>query len=398
MDIDRFSSLQKLLRVSAYILRFIHNCKQSDKAVRCTGQLCPTDIDKVLQAWILCAQRVSFPQEISALQSSSKNHRLPLICQLKLFFDKHSTIRCGGRIHNAEVDTETKFPCLLPKKHRLNTLIVHHNHKAHLHTGVNATVTSLREKYWIPSARQVVRSILRKCVSCCRVVGKPYSRPEPPPLPSVRTRQCRPFEVTGVDFTGALHVKTPDGSSKVYVCLFTCGITRAIHLEIVNDLSTETFLLAPRRFAARRSLPRIMLSDNASTYEAAAVELAHLINSDRIGEALCTLGIQWRFIPKRAPWYGGFWERLIGLTKTTLRKVLGKALVTLPVLQTEIVEIEAVLNDRPLTYVSADLRDPEPLTPSHLLCGRSITSMPHAITDDETSDPTFGGPSIKEMA
>jgi len=129
-----------------------------------------------------------------------------------------------------------------------------------------------------------------------------------------------------------------------------------------------------------------MLSDNASTYEAAAVELGHLINSDRMEEVLCSLGIQRRFIPKKAPWYGGFWERLIGLTKTTLRKVLGKALVTLPVLQTVIVEIEVVLNDRPLTYVSADLRDPESLTPSHLLCGRRITSMPHAMTDDEISD------------
>ena len=106
-------------------------------------------------------------------------------------------------------------------------------------------------------------------------------------------KQSRPFEVTGVDFTGALHIKTMDGSSKVYVCLFTCGVSRAVHLEIVTDLSVETFLQALRRFAARRSLPRIMLSDNASTYEAAADELGCLINSDRMGESLCALGIQW---------------------------------------------------------------------------------------------------------
>ena len=99
----------------------------------------------------------------------------------------------------------------------------------------------------------------------------------------MRTRQCRPFEVTWVDFTGALHIKTPDGS------------------EIVSDLSVETFLQTLRRFAAHRSLPRIMLSDNASTYEAATAELARLINSDRMGESLCTLGIQWRFIPKKSP-------------------------------------------------------------------------------------------------
>ena len=330
--------------------------------------------------------------EFSALQLSTKNCRLPLIQQLKLFNDKHSIIRCGGRIHNAQVDTETKFPSLLPKKHPLTTLIVHHIHKTNLHTGVNATVTSLRQKYWIPSARQVVKSILRRCVTCRRVIGKPYSRPEPPPLPSVRTRQCRPFEVTG-----ALHIKTPDGSGKVYVCLFTCSVTKAIHLEIVNDLSVEKFLQALRRFAARKSLPRTMLSDNASTYEAAAVELARLINSDRMGESLCTLGIQWLLIPKSSL-VRGFWERLVGLTKTILQKVLGKALVTLPVLQTVIGETEAVLNDRPLTYVSADLKDPEPLTPSHPFCGRCKTSLPHMIMDDEISDPTFGVPPLKEIA
>jgi len=138
-----------------------------------------------------------------------------------------------------------------------------------------------------------------------------------------------------------------------------------------------------------------MISDNASTYEAAARELEQLINSDNLGESLCTLGVHWKFIPKRAPWYGGFWERLIGLTKTTLRKILGRAFVTLQVLQTLVVEIEAVLNDRPLTYVSPDLSDPEPFTPSHLLCGRRITSLPHKVIDD---DPTYDVPHVRETA
>ena len=164
----------------------------------------------------------------------------------------------------------------------------------------------------------------------------------------------------------------------MYVCLFPCGVTRAVHSEIVSDLSVETFLQALRRFAAHRSLPRVMLSDNASTYKAAANKLEKLINSDKMSESLCTMGIKWQFIPKRAPWYGGFWERLIGLTKTALRKILGTAIVTLPILQTLIVEIEAVLNDRPLTYVSSDLNDLEPLTPSHIYF-MEVASPPYLI-------------------
>ena len=114
------------------------------------------------------------------------------------------------------------------------------------------------------------------------------------------------------------------GDNKVYICLFTCGVTRGIHLEIVEDLSVETFLQALRRFAAHRSLPCILISDNASTFQAAAAkDLEELISSTQMSESLCTLGVQWKFISKRAPWYGGFWERLIGLTKMALKKMLG---------------------------------------------------------------------------
>ena len=397
IDINRFSSWSKLLRVSAYVLRFIHNCKQKTATLKYSQSLSASEVDQAAYTWINHTQQLCYPKEFHALQSKGTARcRLPLVRQLKLFLNDKKLICCGGRIHNARIDDEAKFPCLLPKRHPITSLIVYHVHKTYLHSGVNATVTALRQKYWLPSTRQVVKSLLRKCVRCRRVAGKPYLQPNSPPLPSVRVKDARPFEITGVDFTGALRVKKM-GDNKVYICLFTCGVTRAVHLEIVEDLSVETFLQALRRFAARRSLPRILISDNASTFQAAAKDLEELIGSDQMSESLCVLGVQWKFIPKRAPWYGGFWERLIGLTKMTLRKVLGKAFVTLPMLQTLIVEIEAVLNDRPLTHVSSDLSDPEPLTPSHLICGRRITSLPHTVVD-EAVDPTYGVRSVTELA
>ena len=218
---------------------------------------------------------------------------------------------------------------------------------------------------------------MRSCVACRRVCGKPYSTPDPPPLPRIRTQQASPFTVTGVDFSGALYVHGMTGEEKVYVCLFTCGNTRAVHLEIVNDLSKNSFLQAFRRFVSHKSVPIIMISGNASTYLSAAKEIEELMNSVKIHDALKVQVTSWRFIPKRAPWYGGFWERLIGLTKSTLKKVLGRTFISLISLQTIIVEIEAVLNDRPLTYVSSDKSDPEPLTPAHLLYGRRIISLPY---------------------
>jgi len=96
-----------------------------------------------------------------------------------------------------------------------------------------------------------------------------------------------------------------------------------VHLEIVTDLTTDTFLLALRRFASRKSLPRVIVSDNGPTYLSAAEELKELLSSKMLEEALGRRGIVCRFILKRALWYGGWWERLIGLTKAALKKTLG---------------------------------------------------------------------------
>jgi len=204
-----------------------------------------------------------------------------------IFISKY--IRCGGRIHNAPVNSNTKFPLLLPKDHHLTRMIVYATHKEQLHAGVNSTVTTLRQQYWIPSARQVVRRLLRQCVPCRKVMGKPYMVPESPPLPQARIKEGRPFEVTGVDFTGALYVKNHGIESKVYICLFTCGLSRAVHLEVVTDLSVEMFLQAFRRFTSKRSLPCLMLSDDGSTYVLAAKELEQLFKSQ---EALSTKGVK----------------------------------------------------------------------------------------------------------
>ena len=141
-----------------------------------------------------------------------------------------------------------------------------------------------------------------------------------------------------------------------------------------------------------------MISDNAFTYQSAAKELEKLFNSTILSERLSRQGTMWQFIPKRAPWYGGFWERLIGLTKTTLKKVLGRTFISLINLQTIVVEIEAILNDRPLTYTSADLNDPEPLCPSHLLYGRQIVSLPYPLDSEDSKDPDYLATPIRRMA
>ena len=204
-------------------------------------------------------------------------------------------IRGGGRIHNAPTSDLTKFPHLLSPRHPLTNLIIIDTHRKLHHSGVSNAVTALCQVYWIPAIRQCVRKLLRRCVTCNKLLGKPYRAPSPPPLPKVHVTQCPPFSVTGVDFTGALHVKNGGHERKVYICLFTCASTRAclftcastraVHLEIVQDLTVESFLLAFRRFSSRKSLPRQMLSDNTSTYLVAAEDLQKLFMAD-FGNAL----------------------------------------------------------------------------------------------------------------
>ena len=390
-NILNYSKLNRLLSATAYVFRFIFNLL--NPKCKLTGPLTANEMNTARIAWVRNCQRVVYWKELASLTGTSQNKKQPLLIrQLRLTLDKEGIIRCGGRIHNAPLSELARFPYLLPPKHQFTTLIVSSVHSSQYHGGVIGTLTAIRQNYWIPKGRQCVKAIIRRCITCKKQSGKPYSAPDPPPLPKIRTLDAPPFTVTGVDFTGALYVRFNSEELKVYICLFTCAATRAVHLEIVTDLTTETFLLAFRRFASRKSLPKIVISDNASTYMSAATELYDLFNSKTLATHLGRQGVEWKFIPKRAPWFGGFWERLIGLTKTCLKKVLGRAHVTLATLETMVVEIEAVLNDRPLTYLSDDIQDLQPLTPSHLLYGRRITRVPHEQVSD-VQDGDYGNTS-----
>jgi len=387
MDINRYSSLPKLLAVTAYVLRFINNAR---KLPQSTGHLTPSELSKAKLKWMHTIQHEVFPEEIANVKSQSRS-RLPLVRQLRLFLDNDQLLRCGGRIHNAPLSEFAKFPYLLPSKHHLTKLVVLHAHTQQHHSGVNATLTTVRQQYWIPSGRQRIRSLLRTCVICRKHAGRPYPTPDPPPLVKCRVNAVHPFEVTGVDFTGALYVRSSDGEQKVYVCLFTCAVSRAVHLELAVDLTVECFLQVFRRFTSRRSLPRVMMSDNASTFIAAGEELQSLLSSTALADNLARRGVEWRLIPKRAPWFGGFWERLIGLTKTSLKRVLGRTHATFESLRTLVIEVEAILNNRPLTYNTPEVDDPCPVTPAHLLYGRPIITLPHYdVQPDEINDPTYG--------
>ena len=387
IQLERYSDYTKLLRITALVTRFITNIRSSCDT-RLHGPITTAEIQSAELAWLRNIQAQHFPSEIASLRQKA-NTLGPLSRQLRMFMDDNNLLRVGGRLHNAPLDYSAKFPILLPTRHKFTELVIRDAHQRVVHAGVNSTVTQIRRRYWIPKIRAVVKSALRVCVVCKKVMGKPFNPPIPAPLQSARLLHAPPFTVTGIDFTGALYIKNVHGAeTKVYVCLFTCAVTRAIHLELVPDMTTRTFLNAFRRFVSRRSLPHHIISDNATTYLAAADEIHKLMHSEEVARYLANHRITWTNIVKRASWYGGFYERLIGLTKTAIKKVLGRSFVTYDELHTVLCEIEASLNERPLTYVSSDCEDLAPLTPSQLLHGHSVTLLPHTSAD-EYEDPTF---------
>ncbi|GFX35987.1 integrase catalytic domain-containing protein [Trichonephila clavipes] len=208
--------------------------------------------------------------------------------------------------------------------------------------GVSATLTQLRKKYWIPKSRQLVKTMIRICLVCKKYSAKPADQLSGQ-LPRDRITQSPPFQIVGIDFTGAILVKDNQGTRKSYVSLFTCAVTRAVHLELVSDIPQSVFYL---RYG------------DSSLVEVIASEFQNFV-ADK--------GIHWKFIVECAPWWGGFYERLVKTIKDPLRKILGRALLTFEELSTILSEVEVIVNHRPLTYVENDPGEPEPLTPAHFL-------------------------------
>ncbi|GBN07025.1 hypothetical protein AVEN_253771-1 [Araneus ventricosus] len=234
----------------------------------------------------------------------------------------------------------------------------------------------MREKYWVIKGRQTVKNLLKRCVLRKRLNSSPGVQITAP-LPAARMEQLPPFSIVGIDFGGPLYTK--NGDNKNYIVLFTCGVTRTVHLEMVDNLTTEIFLLALRRFIARRGLCSEIWSDNVRTFKKSELELKHLwiiINHPMVKDLYASHKIQWRFIVEKAAWWGGFYERLIRSVKLALRKTLGKTTLSRDELGTLL--IKGALNSRPLTYVFSEFQELVPLTPAHMLLGRRVNSLPPA--------------------
>ncbi|EYC33154.1 hypothetical protein Y032_0002g629 [Ancylostoma ceylanicum] len=393
------NSYNRLVRITSYVLKFLR--RKIFNRVSATSQACLLQsipsLKDLSSGNIITAQDFQLAEALLIREHYRESEHA--IGQLHLdrlnaHRDELGLIRCPARMENAPFTS----PVLLVPSHPLTKLVILQAHTSLYHQGVYGTMTHLRTRYLIPSIYRTVGKFLRTCVVCKKVNGRAYRYPDMPSLPKERVTRSRPFQKVGLDYLGPLYYRDTAGiKSKLWICLITCMATRAVHFEVVNSNSTQDFLLAFRRFLARRGTPDLVYSDNATTFHAGEDALNKLFfehrSWNRIQEFSTIHKITWKFITPVSPWKGGFYERLVALFKSAFSKAIGIQLLKLDQIHTVVVEIEAVINSRPIT----PYREKDPsfhvLRPCDFISPEVTLQLPPG---ENTSDIGFEGHRLTE--
>ena len=375
IDCKKFSNWRKLVRVTAYALRFIRNlrarCQRrtgNDNLKVDDGPLSLQELEEAEHHWIKASQK--------SLNDRLKKGELK---RLSPYTDPHGIIRVGGRVDKALVSYESRHPAILPRDHWISVLLTRNMHQRG-HTGVAATVAKIREKYWILRAHDLAKSVKFRCVFCREMEAKIESQVMAD-LPSSRLAPFTPpFYYTSCDYFGPYNVKIGrNKTTKHYGVLFTCLNTRAVHLEMAEDCSTMGFMQVLRRFFAIRGQPAVMKSDNGSQLVGAERELREMVggwNAEQLREFCAEKGMQWQFTTPAAPHHNGCAEALVKSCKFALKKAIGVQVLTSFELYTCLLEVANLVNQRPIGRVPNDPDDGSYVCPNDILLGRASAEVP----------------------
>ncbi|XP_058797106.1 uncharacterized protein LOC131667606 [Phymastichus coffea] len=388
--LSRYFSLRRLLRITAWMLRPILQRRRSNagQGFYAKLRLCVEELDNARAVLIKLTQAHAYAGEITLLRAHKPLPKHNSLCKLTPFLDYDGILRVGGRLSNANLPCHVQHPPILPRDSAISRLYVRDAHERALHGGPTLTTSILLRFAWIIGMRPLVKSAIHKCVPCQR--HKPrLAHQLMGNLPAERVTPNRPFTITGLDYGGPIRVRISKGRGqhayKGYIVVFICFATKAIHLELVSDLTTKSFIAPFRRFASRRGLCKLLFSDNATTFKGADAELRAMFQEAStfykdIAKVLADDGTSWTFIPPTTPHYGGLWEAGVKSTKNLLKKTIGEHTLTFEELTTVLVEIEACLNSRPLCPLTTDPEDLQALTPSHFLLGAASGVVPDQPT------------------
>ena len=301
-------TLKGAKRVLAWGFRFLHNAR--NKKHKISGPLTTQELEKADTCLIRRSQ--------TGVDLESKEAQ-----QLGLTQFEDHVIRCVGRISGEQ-------PIFIPRNSIYCDKLTAEVHKKVGHKGVNMMMAVLREKFWIPRLRAVLKKLKRACETCRIMTTQPYPRPSVGRLPDYRTTASYPFAITGVDFVGPFFIKADHDQqdNKAYIVIFSCGTSRAVHFTTTRTMLASEFIDRLNEFIAARSRPKRMISDNAQTFKATAEFIRNLRKSEELHEYLAEHEIQWEFILTKSPWRGAFYERLNRDLKKMLYQKLGRSYLT----------------------------------------------------------------------
>ncbi|XP_070068166.1 uncharacterized protein [Drosophila takahashii] len=359
--VNRTGSYRRILRIVAYVLRVFNRVPANRKfSVQDAMAIAPTELNQAFTHIVAAIHNASFSKEISQL---AKNQEI-----------KDKTIR-GFSPYLSQVEVGT-YTLTVLRDHDFTWKFVNHLHRTNMHAGAKALVGLLRLHIWVANAKKLASSVVRQCVHCYHYKPR-LANQIMGSLPSDRLQTVRPFTVTGVDLCGPFLTSYRIRSKvqhKTYLAIYVCFSSKAVHIELLSDLSTNTFILSLKRFVSRRGSPCRIYCDNATNFTGASVQLNRFkqeLFSQQTKQDLETFsndtGVEFCFIPPRAPHFGGLWEAAVKSMKNLLIKCMSDSGMTYEELQTIAIGAEAILNSRPIAGHSEDPNDGEALTPGHLL-------------------------------
>ncbi|XP_070142087.1 uncharacterized protein [Drosophila kikkawai] len=268
------NSFWRMQRVFGYIYRFLQRI--SKDRIRHKGELAVEEIKGGTHLLIKGIQHVHFAEDYKALTLKMKLSPRSKLLPLNPFIDAGGLMRVGGRLQNSQLDFDAKHPMILPKSHHITSSIIDHFHRKFLHAGAQSLLAALRQRFWPIGGRKTVFAVINKCIQCFRLKLVEHIMA---PLSEDRVQPNRPFVISGVDFCGPFYSKSEVRNrppTKCYIAIFVCFVSKATHLEVVEDLSTQSFIAALKRFKSLRGKPQTIWSDNATNFVGAKNELIEL--------------------------------------------------------------------------------------------------------------------------
>lgn len=362
------SNWYKLKKDFAWLLRtkqFLLDKTRKNGVINMRAPLTTHELKNAEIQIVKIVQRQAFTAELAHLQVTKDLVKHSSLYRLDPIIADDGVLRVGGRLPS--------HPAILPRTHIVATLIVRHCHMVAAHAGREHVMSLVRADYWIIGARTIIRKIIQECRICRRLSPKPLVQCMAE-LPADRISPgTPPFTNVGVDIFGPFEIKRGRNMYKRYGCLFTCLCIRAIHIEVVNSLEADSFIQALQRFISRRGLPQMIRSDNGTNFVGACKEIGRSIEewNSKVSEFLRQKCVEWRFNTPAASHMGGVWERQIRTVRKLLSALMREQSVDDESLSTLMCLVESTVNGRPLTIVSDDPNDFEPLTPNHLLLLRA---------------------------